>query len=143
MRTKWPVLVALAVWLGPSAVSAQARGAQARVIVSQPMVPMDGARLTAKVVEVTYPPGGASTQHRHPCAVIGYVVSGAVRMGIQTRPDSVYRRGETFYEQPNDLHRVSANASDIEPATFIAYFLCDRETPLTVPASDASPKGQR
>jgi hypothetical protein len=32
------------------------------------------------------------------------------------------------------VHVVSANASQDEPARFLAYFICDRETPLTLPA---------
>jgi hypothetical protein len=35
---------------------------------------------------------------------------------------------------PNGVHAVSANASATKPARFLAYFTCDHETPLTVPA---------
>jgi hypothetical protein len=35
---------------------------------------------------------------------------------------------------------VSANASDGEPARFLAYFVCDHRTPLTVPVTENVPK---
>ena len=88
------------------------------------------------LVEVTYPPGGANAAHRHPCPVIGYVLAGAVRMQLQGREEQVFRAGDTFFESPADVHAVSANASQEEPARFLAYFVCDRETPLTLPATE-------
>lgn len=97
---------------------------------------LDGQHLTATLVEVTYPPGGANPPHRHPCPVIGYVLEGAVRMQLQGQAERVFKAGESFYESPADVHAVSANASGTEPARFLAYFVCDRETPLTVPASE-------
>jgi quercetin dioxygenase-like cupin family protein len=95
---------------------------------------MNGATLTVKMEEVTYPPGAASPVHSHGCPVIGYVVKGAVRMKIKGQEERTYRTGETFYEAPNSVHLVSANASKSEPATFVAYFICDHDTALTVPA---------
>ena len=37
------------------------------------------------------------------------------------------------------MHAVSANASKDKPARFLAYFVCDRKTPLSVPVT-ATPK---
>jgi len=96
---------------------------------------LDGQNLTATVLEVTHPPGGSSTAHRHPCPVIGYVLEGAVRMQVKGQEEKVYRPGDTFFESPGDIHAVSANVSQDQPARFLAFFLCDRETPLTVPVT--------
>jgi quercetin dioxygenase-like cupin family protein len=96
---------------------------------------LDGAHLQVKVVEVRYEAGGSSAPHSHPCPVIGHVLEGAVRMQVKGEPEATYKAGESFYEAPNGVHLVSANASDKEPARFLAYFVCDRETPVTVPAS--------
>jgi quercetin dioxygenase-like cupin family protein len=95
---------------------------------------LDGRNLSATLVDVTYPPGGVNPAHRHPCPVIGYVLAGAVRMQLKGQQERVFRVGETFFESPADVHVVSANASQDEPARFLAYFICDRETPLTLPA---------
>jgi quercetin dioxygenase-like cupin family protein len=93
---------------------------------------MDGANLKVTVVEVVYAPGQSSRPHSHPCPVIGYVAEGAIRFQVKGEPETVYKAGESFYEAPNGVHLVSANASDKEPAKLIAYFTCDHETPLTV-----------
>ena len=69
-----------------------------------------------QVVEVSYARGGWSESHRHPCAVVGYVLEGAVRMQLQGEPERIYSAGESFVETPNDVHEVSANASDTAPA---------------------------
>lgn len=37
--------------------------------------------------------------------------------------------GDVFYETPDDIHSVSRNASDTEPARFLVYFLKDRDAP--------------
>lgn len=93
---------------------------------------MDGNHLKATVIEVIYAPGEFSPPHSHPCPVIGYVLKGAVRTKTKGEPEAVYKAGESFYEPPNGTHEISANASSSEPAEFLAYFLCDRETPLSV-----------
>ena len=94
---------------------------------------MDGSHLRAIVVEVNYEPGEKDKPHSHPCPVIGYVAKGTIRFQVKGGVETVYKAGESFYEPPNGVHQVSANASDTEPATLIAYFTCDHETPLTVP----------
>jgi quercetin dioxygenase-like cupin family protein len=50
---------------------------------------------------------------------------------VKGEPEAIYRAGESFYEAPNGVHVVSANASQTEAATFIAYFVCDHNTPLS------------
>lgn len=94
---------------------------------------MNGNRLRVTVLEVTYSAGAASAPHRHPCPVIGYVVRGAVRMQSEGAPEHVYRAGESFYEEANSTHVVSANASRARPATFTAIFICDSVAKLSVP----------
>ena len=94
---------------------------------------MDGKHLNMKVVDVRYGPGEASTPHRHGCAVVVFVIDGAVRMSVRGSPDSVYRRGETFHERASDIHQVSANASATDSAHFTATFVCDHTGPLSTP----------
>ncbi len=117
-------------------------GAQDRVVLARALPPMDGRGLEVTVVEVGYAPGGASAPHRHPCPVIGYVLEGVLRSGVEGEPEATYRAGET-YEAPGGVHLVSANASREEPVRFLAYFTCDHETPLVVPASGSPTPGNR
>lgn len=107
-----------------------------RVALSHTLPPLDGARVTVQLVEVTYAPGESSRPHTHPCPVVGYVVDGAVRMKLAGRPEVVYRTGDTFYESPSDIHEVSANASADRPATFVAMFTCDHDGPLAIAAHE-------
>lgn len=102
---------------------------------------LNGEHLSAKLVEVAYAPGGSSAPHRHPCPVIGYVLEGAIRSQVRGEPDSIYHAGESFYEAPNGVHQVSANASSTEPARLLAYFICDGDAPLTSPARDTGDAG--
>lgn len=114
-----------------------------RVALSQPLPKLNGDHLKATLVEVHYGPGEASPQHSHPCAVIGYVVEGALRTQVKGEPEAIYKAGESFYEAPNGVHVVSANASQTEPAAFIAYFVCDHDTPLSTDVSDVTtPRGK-
>lgn len=110
---------------------------RARVVFSQALPKLDGDDLKATVVEVNYGPGESSPAHTHPCPVIGYVVEGAIRTQVKGESEMIYRAGESFYEAPNGIHAVSANAGKAEPAKFVAYFVCDRNTPLStdVPAA--------
>jgi len=70
--------------------------------------------------------------------VIGYVIEGAVRMQVKGEPEATYKAGQSFYEAPNGVHAISANASKTERARFLAYFTCDRESPLTVAAPEST-----
>jgi quercetin dioxygenase-like cupin family protein len=118
--------------------SKPSQGAQDRLAISQTLPRLDGEHLGIKLVEVTYPPGASSKPHSHPCAVVAYVVDGAIRVHIKGTPEAVYRAGESFYEPPNSAHLVSANASDKERAKFAAFFTCDRDTALSVPLSESA-----
>jgi quercetin dioxygenase-like cupin family protein len=116
----------------PAAAADPPPEARVRTVFSQALPQMDAAHLQVTTVEVTYPPGGSSTPHSHPCPVIGYVLKGAVRIQVKGGTESIYRVGDSFYEAPNGIHVVSANASKKEPATFLAYFICDHSGPLSV-----------
>ena len=102
-----------------------------RIVLSQPLAKLDGDHLKAVLVEVNYGPGEASQPHSHPCPVIGYVVEGAIRSQVKGEPEMTYKAGASFYEPANGVHQVSANASATEPAKFVAYFVCDRDVPLS------------
>ena len=108
---------------------------RSRVAIAHDLPSLKGDHLRATHVEVTYPPGGASAAHSHPCPVIGYVLDGAIRFQVNSEPEIVFHAGESFYEAPGALHRISANASRTEDAKFLAFFVCDGERELTTPAA--------
>ena len=116
--------------------------AQAPAPFSHTLEPLDGSHLKATVVEVRYGPGQSSPPHSHPCPVVGYVLEGSLRTQVRGEPEAVYTAGQGFYEAANGAHIVSANASTDKPVRFLAYFTCDRETPLLQPVPD-SPRPTR
>ncbi|MEO5819786.1 MAG: cupin domain-containing protein [Vicinamibacteraceae bacterium] len=125
--------LALLALLGPVPGAAQSsvKAKPVRPVVALPK--MDGANLKVHTIEVTYPPGATSTAHRHPCPVIGYVISGTMRMKVSEQPIAEYKAGDTFVEMPTDVHRISTNPSTDTPAVFLVTFVCDKETPLSIP----------
>ncbi|HXN27350.1 MAG TPA: cupin domain-containing protein [Candidatus Acidoferrales bacterium] len=114
---------------------------RARIVLTQELPKMDGEHLKATLVEVSYGPGEASAAHSHPCPVIGYVAAGALRTQVRGEKEVVYTAGESFYEAPQGVHVVSANASQTEPAKLIAYFVCDHDAPLSLAAPGSAGRG--
>jgi quercetin dioxygenase-like cupin family protein len=119
---------------------------RARIVLSKSLSGLDGDHLKAILVEVNYGPGEASLPHPHPCAVIGYVIEGAIRTQVKGQPEMICKAGESFagesfYETRNGVHLVSANASSTEPAKLLAYLICDHDTPLSVPVPNPKSEG--
>lgn len=77
----------------------------------------------AVVLEVVYPPGVASASHRHNAHTFVYVLEGTVEMQVAGGELLKLGPGQTFYETPNDIHSVSRNASDTEPAKILVFFI--------------------
>ena len=109
---------------------------RSRVAFSHDLPRLMGDKLSVTIVEVNYGPGESSAPHSHPCPVIGYVLEGTLRTQVKGEPEAIYKAGESFYEAPNGVHMVSANASDKERARLLAYFVCDQHSPLSVAAPE-------
>lgn len=86
------------------------------------------------VVEVKYPPGGASNAHRHPGLTFAYVLEGEIASKVGDDPEKTYATGEMFMETPGQLHAVSRNASSTKPARLLALLLAEKGAQLTTPA---------
>jgi quercetin dioxygenase-like cupin family protein len=95
------------------------------VAADEPIQNVPGKRLVSHIVD--YPPGVSSAAHRHaPSAFIyAYVLAGEIRSQVNGDPTRVYRAGEAWFESPGAHHRVSANASDTEPARLLAVLIVD------------------
>lgn len=87
------------------------------------------------VLEVVYPPGAASAPHRHNAHTIVYVLEGTVVMQVSGGEKRTLGPGDTFHETPDDVHAVSMNGSETEPAKILVFFLKERGAPITVPAT--------
>jgi quercetin dioxygenase-like cupin family protein len=67
-----------------------------------------------------------------------YVLQGALTMQVAGSPAVTLRQGETFYENPSDVHVVSANSSKTAPAKFLVFIVKNKGAPVS---RDVSPKG--
>jgi quercetin dioxygenase-like cupin family protein len=86
------------------------------------------------MIQVEYAPGGSDPVHRHDAQGLIYVLEGTVVMQVKGGKEVTLTAGQTFYEGPDDVHVVGRNASNSEPATFLALFVKDKGAPLLVPA---------
>lgn len=75
------------------------------------------------MLTVEYAPGESTPKHRHHGQVMVYVLEGSVRMQVEGQEVVTLTRGQTFYEGPDDVHLVSANASQTEPAKFVVFLV--------------------
>jgi quercetin dioxygenase-like cupin family protein len=131
------LLASMAGMAGSLLASREAGGApSAKALVQRdaPAVNLDGWQMTAS--EVTYPPGESSGRHRHPGFVVGYVLEGQYRFAVNDKPPVVLSAGQMFFESfdaPGEVHAVSGNASQTQPARILAVVFTKKGDPVTIP----------
>jgi len=85
------------------------------------------------MIMVEYAPGGSSPIHRHNAHAFVYVLEGSIMMQVKGGKEVTLTPGQTFYENPNDVHVVSRNASNTESAKFLVVLVKDKGAPVVVP----------
>jgi quercetin dioxygenase-like cupin family protein len=101
-------------------------------LMKQAIAEFPGHEVTMLTLDI--PPGGGSPAHRHPGHhAFGYVLEGAYKIKVGDGPEKVLHKGDAFYEAPGELHAVSSNASDTEPAKVLVVMVVESGKPLTVP----------
>jgi quercetin dioxygenase-like cupin family protein len=88
----------------------------------------------ALMYTVDFPPGFSSPVHRHNAQVSVYVLEGSVVMQVRGQKAVTLGPGQSFYEDPNDIHVVSRNASSTKPAKFLVFLINKKGAPLVIPA---------
>jgi quercetin dioxygenase-like cupin family protein len=134
LRAMLPALNA-ALLAGGAGVASAADAPQAAIVT--PLMAKDLTGIPNKegtMLTVQYLPGGASLPHRHDAHVFVYVLEGSVKMQVDGQPAVTLTAGQTFYENPTDVHRVSANASTTQPAKMLVFMVKDKDKAATVPA---------
>ena len=102
-----------------------------------PLITKDLAVLPGQQVlmyTVDFPPGFSSPVHRHNAQVSVYVLEGSVVMQVRGQKEVTLGPGQSFYEDPNDIHVVSRNASSTKPAKFVVFLINKKGAPLVIPA---------
>ncbi len=96
--------------------------AEVEVIDTQ-LLPMFDQQQEGQLLTVTLKPGESSTAHRHNAHTFVYVIEGSVIMQLKGSDPVTLAVGDNFYESPDDIHLMSDNASKIESAKFVVFFV--------------------
>jgi len=118
-------LLLIALWR-PTIVAAQT--------VATPILAKDLPEFVGKEVvmsTVVYPAGVASKPHRHDAHTFVYVLEGTIIMQVAGGVAMTLVPGQTFYENPADIHVTSRNASDTAPAKILVFMIKDKNKPST------------
>ncbi len=94
--------------------------------------PQEG--MEAILVEVVARPGAASTVHRHPGFVLGYVLAGEMRFAINGASPEIVKTGGTFFEPIGALHTTGGSAKPDAPVRFLAFMVAPKGSPVVLPA---------
>ena len=104
-------------------------------LMAQPLPGFSGPEKEGSVSIVEFPPGTSSAAHRHNAHVFVYVLEGSLVMQVKGGQEVTLKAGDTFYENPDDIHVVSKNVSATAPAKILTFFVKDKGAPATVPAN--------
>jgi quercetin dioxygenase-like cupin family protein len=109
-----------------------AQGPKITSLLSRDLAGAPGKELS--MITVEYPPGASDPAHTHHAQVMVYVLEGSVVMQVKGKSPITLMPGQTFYEEPDDVHVVARNASHTASAKFLVFFVKDKGAPLLVPA---------
>jgi quercetin dioxygenase-like cupin family protein len=79
---------------------------------------------------VEFAPGEVSQRHRHNADL--FVLEGSIVTQLNGGDLQTVRTGDVFYESPTDVHTVSRNASQTQPAKLLVFYVKKKGAPPTV-----------
>jgi quercetin dioxygenase-like cupin family protein len=123
------IILALAILMSGTVVAQEAKVTE---LLSKDLTNLPGKE--GLMVTVEYPPGSSDPIHRHNAHAFVYVLEGSIVMQVRGGKETILTPGQTFYEDPNDVHVVGRNASQTKPAKFVVFFVKDKGAPVLVPA---------
>ena len=91
--------------------------------------PLEG--FDAVLLEVNFAPGVSAREHRHPSFILGYVMDGQMRFGINHEAEQVVPAGGTFFEPHGALHTSFGSASAEAPVRSVVFLVVPTGSPLT------------
>ena len=124
--------------LGLTIVAAASSSLFAQQTTATPLMNKDLPEFAGKEVvvsTVTYPAGVASAPHRHDAHTFVYVLEGTVIMQVAGGEPMTLGPGQTFYENPTDIHATSKNASQTAPAKILVFMIKDKGKTASRPAN--------
>jgi len=99
--------------------------------------PLTGPLAAFEALLIELRPGpGQGREHRHNGPVLGYVLEGRVRFGVNHEPERIFGAGETFYEETGALHS-SWGSVDTTPARVIVFMVVPKGTDIRADVTPA------
>ena len=118
--------------VAPASSQQPAPATQVTTLLKEAIAEFPGREIIMITLDI--PPGAGSPPHRHPGHhIFGYVLEGSYRLKLDQGAERVLTEGQTFHEAPGQLHAVSGNASQTEPAKVLAFIVAESGKPITVP----------
>lgn len=109
---------------------ANAGTGKATALMTKDLPDLPGKEGMVEVVE--FAPGEVSQTHRHNADLFVYVLEGSVVTQVKGDIPQTINAGGVFYESPNDIHTVSRNASETQPAKLLVFYVKGKGIPPTV-----------
>jgi len=118
--------------------TAQSPATQPPIVRKQLMLARFDARPVSRVDmrEINLAPGQKGPLHKHPCPVVGYIVSGAIYFQVKGDSARILKAGDPFYEPANTVITHFDNASAAAPAKFILNYLMNTEKQFIILLDD-------
>ena len=110
--------------------SANAGTGKATTLMTKELPDFPGKEGMVELVE--FAPGEVSQPHRHNADLFVYVLEGSVVTQVQGDKPQTVHAGGVFYESPTDIHSVSRNASETQPAKLLVFYVKAKGAPPTV-----------
>lgn len=118
-------------WLASNSVLAQE--AKVAPLMSKDLVDTPGKE--GLMITIEYPPGASDPIHRHNAYGFIYVLKGSIVMQVKGGKEVTLTPGQTFYEEPDNIHVVGRNASKTQPAKFVVFLVKDKGALVLVPVN--------
>ncbi len=71
-----------------------------------------------------------TTKHVHDCPPIGYVLEGQIITKLKNKPEQHLKKGDVFYEFPNEVDEMLWNPDPTIGAKILLYYLYNKSATL-------------
>ena len=127
------VTLAVGIYLGATwnqILHAQQEPVKRTVLLKTDLAGMKGKEGIVVLAEIA--PGAATGKHTHPAHEFAYVMEGSGSLEVEGKPTIPMKPGATIYQPPKQVHN-GKNASTTAPLKVIAFYIAEKEKPLTAP----------
>lgn len=121
--------------------SAKAQAGKQTTLMTKDLPDVPGKE--GMIETVDFAPGEVSQTHRHNADVFAYVLEGSIITQLKGASAQTVNVGGVFYESPTDIHTVTRNASDTQPAKLLVFYVKKKGAPQIVFLEEGKGNGSR